>query len=177
MLALQLLFSTALAADGWDSYDSINNDGDLVVHSMMKSDEDMRLSYACYSETGKAIGSKLSLQMISHEGTWAPINEPLVHEADPAVMGNNLIISLVTGNSISTIKSWRITECEDCLIISKNFGDIHSPAIDAQDLSVSQLKEFRTAGYVAVTVNGDTYRLSLSGSSAALASTDAACGR
>jgi hypothetical protein len=100
-----------------------------------------------------------------------------VHPADPADEGNNLVVSLVTGNSISRIKSWRVVDCEDCLILTKNFGDLVRLDVNAESLTSDELQKFKTADFISVTVNDDTYSLSLAGSAAAIAATDATCNR
>lgn len=168
---------TTAAATGWTSAAPlVNRDGTLVMRSIDKSNDQMYISYLCASEEGKQIGGSIMIQPLNKTG-WAPIISPFVHSADPADEGNNLVVSLVTGNSISKIKSWRVSDCEDCLILSKDFEDLAHPGAHAEQLTSDELQKFKTADYVSVTVNEDTYMISLAGSAAAIAATDAACNR
>ena len=168
---------TTAAATGWTAAAPlVNRGGTLVMHSIDKSNDQMRISYLCASEEGKQIGGSIMIQPLNKTG-WAPIISSFVHPADPADEGNNLVVSLVTGNSISRIKSWRVSDCEDCLILTKNFGDLVKPDANAERLTSDELQKFKTADYVSVTVNEDIYMISLAGSAAAIAATDAACNR
>lgn len=168
---------TTATATGWTVVaPRANRDGTLVMRSADKSNDQMLIAYVCASEEGKQIGGSIFIQPLNKTG-WAPIISPFVHPADPANEGNNLVVSLVTGNSISRIKSWRVADCEDCLILSKDFEDLTHSGAHAEQLTSAELQKFKTADYVSVTVNEDTYTISLAGSAAAIAATDAACNR
>ena len=168
---------TTAAATGWTSAAPlVNRDGTLVMRSIEKSSDQMVITYTCASEEGKQIGGSIMIQPLNKTG-WAPIISPFVHPADPADEGNNLVVSLATGNSISRIKSWRVVDCEDCLLLTKGFGDLVRPDVNAEQLTNDELQKFKTADFISVTVNDGIYTISLAGSAAAIAATDAACTR
>jgi hypothetical protein len=168
---------TTADATGWTTLEpSINRTGTLVLRFVEKHNDQMIITYMCASEEGKQIGSSILVQLLNKTG-WAPIISPFVHPADPADEGNNLVVSLATVNSVSRIKSWRVADCEDCLILSKNVGDLVQSDANAERLTNDELQKFKTADYVSVTVNEDTYMISLAGSAAAIAATDATCNR
>lgn len=168
---------TTATATGWTASEpAINRTGTLVLRFVEKHNDQMIITYMCASEEGKQIGSSILIQPLNKTG-WAPIISPFVHSADPANEENNLVVSLATVNSVSRIKSWRVADCEDCLILSKSIGDVVQSDANAEHLTSAELQKFKTADYVSVTVNEDTYMISLAGSAAAIATTDAACNR
>jgi hypothetical protein len=169
---------TTVAPTGWTVMEpSINQAGTLVVRGVMKTNDKMSITYNCFSNGEKQVGSSIGIFPTSDTGSWAPITSSFVAPADPELDGNNLVISLATGNSISRVKSWRVGECKDCLYLSKSFGDLVSSDVNAEYLTSDELQKFKTASYISVTVNEDVFTISLAGSAAAIASADAACNR
>ena len=164
---------TTATATGWTAIAPTAHGADVVTSSVQKYNDQVYIRYMCVSGEGKHMGSTI---LIAPMIWWPPIISPFVHPADPADEGNNLVVSLVTGNSISRIKSWEVQACESCLMLSKNTEGI-AYGVSAESLTSAELQKFKTADYVSVTVNEDTYMISLAGSAAAIAATDAACNR
>lgn len=164
---------TTATATGWTAIAPTAHGADVVLSSVQKYNDQVYIRYLCVSGEGKHMGSTI---LIAPMIWWPPIISPFVHSADPADEGNNLVVSLVTGNSISRIKSWKVQACESCLMLSKCTEDA-AYDVSAEHLTSDELQKFKTADYVSVTVNEDTYTISLAGSAAAIAATDAACNR
>ncbi len=132
--------------------------GPETDYSILNSDHDMIISYGCVSEEGRRVMGYIMILLISEEA-WGPILYPsFVHPADPADEDNNLIVSFATGDSISTIKSWRVTRGvdEDTLSLHKNIGNLVGPD-EAEYLTNDEMQKFKTADYISVTIKTGEY--------------------
>jgi len=138
----------------------------VVQRSATKFGEKVGLRYSCLLDSDQTpLFLEFSVLIDSATGCWS------------SDVGKKFSVSVGSGNSAVAIKSWKVDCRDDIVLLTKimSTGEIFKSIPD--QLIAEEVKLFKTADYIRFTVNETAYSLSLAGSAAAIAATDAACNR
>jgi hypothetical protein len=159
----------------WTTKSGINKAQTHTWHSTTIQDDDlyisgghvfwpMELSYTLYcgeSEDGtsKSIGGLLTISVpVGLEAACQSVGTPCSTFTTSAEDGNEIPVSFVSGNRITTIQSWSVSTAPDETFLSKPIGQNYNFNRQGQEppksFSVSELHDIGFADYVVVNIGG-----------------------